>query len=206
MLILGIPLHANAACTDPDRPDGTLVYNVDHGVLQRCVGSVWRAEHPFAENSGLIPSGCPNIGDQCSGGSFDGLYYIGNVGGNDIYAAENDEPTTLAWGGAGSDADADSDTDGLTNTDWLVDTSPNSHPAAEACHDRGPEWYLPAEDELALFWNGGTPVAGVLAEGTWYWSSTEFDNSEAKVWRFNTGTSWNRPKGFTTAVRCVRRY
>ena len=46
------------------------------------------------------------------------------------------------------------------------------HLAAQYCADLTADghsdWYLPAKDELNLFWNGGTPVAAI--SGT-YWSS-----------------------------------
>lgn len=209
ILLLGAALFASAPasadCDEPVAPAGRTIYNVDFKTFQYCDGTDWIAMHGAPESTG--PSGCDNIGDQCSGGEYDGLYYIGSVGGNDVYAASSDESGTYAWGGYGENDNADSTTDGLTNTDNLVGDG-HGHPAAQACRDRGAEWYLPAEDELNLMWvmvdtHGVT--AGLNTGGAYYWSSTEYDTFNAWVQVFINGYQYNDSKNVAYRVRCVRR-
>ncbi|MCG8322101.1 MAG: DUF1566 domain-containing protein, partial [Cytophagales bacterium] len=67
--------------------------------------------------------------------------------------------------------------------------------------------YLPAQDELNLFWNGGAPVAGVLTgAGNWYWSSTEYTTGLAWSQRFSDGFQASSTKDNSHPVRCVRRW
>lgn len=163
---------------------------------------------------------CPGTvgpGDQgCA--MADGSIYIGQLSGTDIYA------TSIAYESSGSWNDGTtnyattgfaSPTDGTGNTAGLVAATGNSdypYQAAAYCdaltaHSHS-DWYLPAKDELDLFWNSGTPVASVDTSGNWYWSSTEVDLDDAWLQRFNDGTQSNVVgvvKSSSEPVRCVRR-
>lgn len=163
------------------------------------------------------PTGCLTIGDLCS----DGSYYIGQVGGNDTYATAAASETTLPWNngngtGLVNTGVASSTTAGETNTANLitVDSDSNTggtqpHQAAQYCSDLvvhgNDSWYLPAQNELNLFWNGGTPVAGVLTNGTYYWSSTEANVSNVEIQRFDDGFQPTGNKPSPRALRCVSR-
>jgi hypothetical protein len=160
------------------------------------------------------PTGCPSIGDQCS----DNSYYIGDISGNKIYAASADESGTIRWDNpscsrCGDGSVAMSTTDGEANvTNMKAFNNPGTldgFDAARACDQKTAhghsDWYLPAQDELNLFYNGGSPVAGIDASGTWYWSSTEYNSFYAWGQRFNGDSQNFGSKFLTRAVRCVRR-
>ncbi|MCT8970783.1 DUF1566 domain-containing protein [Microbaculum marinisediminis] len=160
-----------------------------------------------------VPSGCPTVGNVCS----DGSYYIGDIGAGHIYviSAANEANKTWNDGASGiTDTNANSTTDGQANTALIVAATGNGdypYEAALFCDGLGAhghnDWYMPAQDELNLLWNGGTPVAGVLTDGTNYWSSTEnTGTNNAYRQRFSDGvqgTSNKRDNAFPT--RCVRR-
>ena len=158
------------------------------------------------------PANCPTIGDQCD----DDSYYIGDIGAGDIYATDSThQSSTENWNNGTTNwttTGVTSATDGQANTAALVALSDAGAPyeAAEYCdglsahgHD---DWYLPAPDELFLFWNGGSPLAGVSTGGEGYWSSAESDSSSAEVRRFDDGLSDGYDKNFTafTRTRCIR--
>lgn len=194
-------------CTNPTATAGTMIYNNDDKVFQGCTKRGWYAFHE------TDPSSCTDIGDLCA----DGSYYIGQVGGNDIFAtASASEGSNRTWNNGTTNwttTGFTSTTDGPGNTAGLVALSDAGAPydAAEYCdgltsvHGHS-DWYLPAKDELNLFWNGGTPVAGVNTSGSYYWSSTESSNNFlAWIQRFSDGAQANDGKNNGRLVRCVRR-
>ena len=195
------------ACVDPAKPEGVMLYNIDYKVMQYCDGANWVAIGK------VFPTGCPTIGDLCS----DGTFYIGQVGGHDIYATAGASESNQTWNNGTSNwtvTGFTSTTDGPGNTAGLVALADAGAPydAAEYCdglsaHGHS-DWYLPARDELDLFWNGGSPVAGVLTGGSnWYWSSTESIDSSAWVQRFSDGSqNIDGGKTLNRDVRCIRRW
>ena len=192
------------ACIDPALPEGTLIYNIGFSVMQYCDGANWVAIGK------IFPTGCPNIGDLCS----DGTFYIGLVGGDDIYAAAASEVSrtwnngTTNWTTTGFT----STTDGPGNTAGLAALADAGAPynAASYCDELSAhghsDWYLPARDELDLFWNGGAPVAGVDTGSSWYWSSTEYATGQARAQRFSDGFQTSSTKNTLLLIRCVRRW
>ena len=199
------------ACIDPARPEGTLFYNSDFKVMQYCDGAGWieiGEAAPAVPPAG--PAGCPTMGDLCS----DGSYYIGQLGGNDIYATAAASETSQSWNNGTTNwtvTGFTSTTDGLSNTAGLTALADAGAPYNAAAHCDGlaahghSDWYLPAQDELNLFWNGGAPVAGVLTDGSWYWSSTESGTLHARIQRFSLGHQNGSLKDSVRPVRCVRR-
>ena len=199
------------ACIDPARPEGTLFYNSDFKVMQYCDGAGWieiGEATPAVPPAG--PAGCPTIGDLCS----DGSYYIGQLGGNDIYATAAASETSQSWNNGTTNwtvTGFTSTTDGLSNTAGLTALADAGAPYNAAAHCDGlaahghSDWYLPAQDELDLFWNGGAPVAGVLTDGSWYWSSTESGTLHARIQRFSLGHQNGSLKDSMRPIRCVRR-
>lgn len=192
--------------TAGSKPTGYVFHNADYDVIQACQSDgTWVALGPINCPAGNgCPAGCPNIGDLCS----DGSYYIGQISSMKIYAASADESGTLAWADNDANHQADSITDGLTNTNWLVDSSPDSHPAAQACRNKGAGWYLPANDELNLMWvmvNTYGVTAGLDTSGSWYWSSTESTSGTARPQRFSDGSQPSYGKDVNFLVRCVKR-
>lgn len=212
--------------------EGAIVYNYDHKVVQFCDGDNWVAMMGQAlpdcpEDDTLVmgasgwqcssgsgggaPTGCLTIGDQCD----DDSYYIGENGTRKVYATTSTYEVSRTWNnGSGNwtTTGVTSTTDGAGNTDDLVNLSDGGAPyeAADYCdglaaHGHN-DWYLPAKDELNLFWNGGSPVAGVLTGSSdWYWSSTENNYDDAWHQQFSDGTQYyGNGKHDTRLVRCVR--
>jgi hypothetical protein len=188
--------HANCASISQVR-------NCDDGNLD---GSV---SYEYA-NCGL--PGCPNVGDQCD----DDSYYIGENGSEKIYATTSTYQVSRTWNNGTYNppwtvTGVTRTTDGAGNTDDLVNMSDAGAPyeAADYCdgltaHGHS-DWYLPAKDELYLFWNEGSPVAGVVTgQSNWYWSSTEGANDLAWIQRFGDGVQTSYGKHTTQLVRCVR--
>jgi len=82
------------------------------------------------------------------------------------------------------------------------------------------DWYLPAIDELNLLWQNrfnvnktlsgnssyGTIIGATLILYNFYWSSTEFDNSIAWRFLFNSGGSAGNFKSNQHYVRAVRKF
>jgi hypothetical protein len=189
--------HANCASIRQVR-------NCDDGDLD---GSASYEYANCAAPSGL--PGCPNVGDQCD----DDSYYIGENGAAKIYATTSTYQVSRTWNNGTTNwtvTGVTSMTDGAGNTDDLVNLSDAGAPyeAANYCdgltaHGHS-DWYLPAKDELDLFWNEGSPVAGINTSGSWYWSSTENSNNLAWFQRFSDGYGYGNGKSTNRLVRCVR--
>lgn len=210
-LLLLAPRQADADCTSPAKTAGEIIFNTDNSVLQYCNGADWVAIGKPVAPEPCDPVSSPSPGQVCD----DGSYYIGQVGGNDIYATASASQSTQTWDNGTSswtDTPADSTTDGPGNTAGLVALSDAGAPyaAAEYCdgltnvHGHS-DWYLPAKSELNLFYNGGSPVAGVNTSGSWYWSSTESGSVSAWFHRFSDGGQGADARGNSYLVRCVRR-
>jgi hypothetical protein len=197
-----------SSCGSETRPVGRMIYNQDFDLIQVCrADGTWAALSTPGCPDGDGCVDCPNVGDQCD----DDSYYIGENGTEKIYATTSTYQVSRKWANGFSTTGVTSTTDGAGNTDDLVNLSDAGAPyeAAEYCdgltaHGHS-DWYLPAKDELDLFWNKGSPVAGVLTGGSnWYWSSTEFNNLNARMQRFSDGTQVGISKSDNLLVRCVR--
>jgi hypothetical protein len=206
-----------SACGSETRPVGRMIYNQDFDLIQICrADGTWAAlSAPGCPDGdgcagGGGPTGCPNVGDQCD----DDSYYIGENGSEKIYATTATHEVSRTWNNGTSNwtvTGITSTMDGAGNTDDLVNLSDAGAPyeAADYCdgltaHGYS-DWYLPAKDELDLFWNEGSPVAGVLTgSGNWYWSSTEISYNIAWIQRFSDGNQTVTTKSNGRLVRCVR--
>ncbi len=114
-------------------------------------------------------------------------------------------------------------TDGKANTDKVMARADSAgYPAFVWCRDKGNDWYLPAIDELELLllkdsvrnavnktlesW-GATKLSNKDDELGWYWSSTEFADSESEfcAWYFIMfhGLTYYRNKLYGGYVRAV---
>ena len=201
--------------TSPDGQEGTILYNAAHNVMQYCNGRQW-----IAIGKGFLapPSGCPVIGNLCSDGTYyAGLTPDGNVPmymadiNSEITASWNDGNTNWSVTGFNSWSDGDGNTAGVAGADSdNVTVGVQTHDAAIHCNDLvahgHSDWYLPARDEQALIYNGGTPVGDIRTDGTSYWTSTEQDFNNSHHGRFSDGA---QNAGFTKdvvlSVRCVRK-
>lgn len=144
----------------------------------------------------------------------DGSVIAGQLGGNWIVFAPDDEPAQLKWGRYGIDqVTAKSAADGLSNTQALYNENADAQ-AAIATWEKslgGYQWYLPAKDELYLLWqnraqiSGGLAALGVAVDGTRYLSSTQFSTTDAWAQVFSDGSQLSRGKTQLTNVRACRR-
>ncbi len=144
------------------------------------------------------------VGTQCGGGTV----YM-NSGGIVSIAAPDDESGVLSWWSPGVTTATDF-YDGYLNTETLSGTVGS---AAWNCWNKvgsggTMDWYLPSKHEL-LDMNAFSGVIGIFsASGSRYWSSTEFDSTDAyDVW-FGGVNDWvyeNTPKSGNYPVRCIRK-
>ena len=85
------------------------------------------------------------------------------------------------------------------------------HAAARYCDklDFGgyTDWYLPNRAELNIFWDNVASIPGLDKTGTYYWSSTEYNQNYAWYQQFNFGgTQDSTLKSDSRLFRCVRRF
>jgi hypothetical protein len=68
------------------------------------------------------------------------------------------------------------------------------------------DWYLPAITELNVLYTNKASIRNFETSGSYYWSSTEYDNNDAWVERLSDGNqNGNSDKFYGYLVRCVRR-
>ena len=77
---------------------------------------------------------------------------------------------------------ASSESDGRDNTDKVMNRMDSKeYPAFTWCRAKGPDWYLPAKNELMTIYNNKSEINSTLElygdalTTGWYWSSTEYD-------------------------------
>ncbi|MEZ5529715.1 MAG: DUF1566 domain-containing protein [Porticoccaceae bacterium] len=215
------PAAGGAGCTTPAAPEGQILYNQDNHVLQYCDGDDW-IQAVGASMGGCTPDpACPNVGDVCSGDASGGgnpkfagciTYYDANsadVGVTKaIYVTQANQSTASQWKNATGtdDISTDSTEDGKINSANRGGVL-SDFPAFELCEnltDGGyTDWYLPARTELDLLWRNAATITGFTTSG--YWSSTEYDTSNAWYQLFSVGSQNGNNKTFNFGVRCVRR-
>lgn len=169
----------------------------------------WAAEHgPFhrivVRQTGFDPClASPEVGAVC----WDGGVFMGPFGGRELVMAPEDTSASIAYSPVTVDVpEAYDETDGLANTDELLAVSGGDYPAAFACRELGPSWFMPSLGELsALQLNKDlVPMEFVLASGD-YWSSTMSGASSAWSVDMAGGTvSSARPKSQMLNLRCIR--
>jgi hypothetical protein len=178
------------------------------------------------------PANCDNIGQQCDDGSY--YIGLSPEDGTKVYVTAAAHETSSRWDeeppcyrcGLG-DTGATSITDGRGNVEALrayggdnaTAGTLDGFGAAKYCdnltgihgHD---DWYLPAggangsSSEINLIWlmvQAEGAVGGLNTSGSWYWSSSEANSTNARVQRFSDGLQHTNGKQLTVLVRCVRR-
>ncbi len=185
-----------------DCAGNSLSRSCDNGALS---GS---ASYQYANCEALPVPACETgpVGTPCP----DGSKYAGSVGGVRFYAAANDESISPSWNNGTSnftETGATSTYDGKANTDILVGLSDAGAPytAAAGCRWKGEDWYLPSKDELNVMYTNRVAIGGFNTGGTYYWSSSEYDNYYAWVQGFSDGDQAGYYKVTNRLVRCVRR-
>lgn len=192
---------ADGSNTNPGAPsDGSCsIYHPNGGGVKDC----------GLASSPADPCLTGPIGTVCTN---DGAVYIGDVGGNRIYAAAADEAVGPAWKTSNTaTAGTGSATDGLANTAAIVAAGAGLHPVGLACNAKSPPgtWYLPARNELQLVWTNRVAIdlaARGFNTGTLYWSSTDNPATQAWTLYLTNGNNMGIVKVTPSlSVRCVRR-
>ncbi|MCB9990481.1 MAG: DUF1566 domain-containing protein [Rhodospirillales bacterium] len=195
------------ACSNPTGAEGSLTFNTTFGVMQYCNGTAWVS----VGKAGVDPcAGSPVPGTACA----DGTVYAGNLSGTDLFVPPADQSAGTTWNNGTFNwtvTGATSNTDGAANTttlDGLADAG-SPHQAAKLCAGLSAhghtDWYLPAKDELNVLYINRAAIGGFETSGSYYWSSTEYDNFYAWRQRFSDGIQDSNTKNGTFAVRCARR-
>lgn len=220
---------AKAACSSPSGSGGEILYNSDSNVPQYCDGTDWVA---MTGGNPQTPTGCPNIGDECS----DGTVYAGLSpdGLARMYTTHCD--AGMSWNGtscSGSrlrvswdDGDANrnvavsaaqNNITGYANTQIIVTTDMDSalpgfqlSPAVSYCHSMTAgghgDWYMPAVNELLVLYNNNAAIGNFNTSTWWYWSSTDNGVFNAMMVFFNDGSVSGLPKSSHGRYqRCVRK-
>lgn len=209
------------------RPAGTVIFNSDYQTHQICtLGGNWQAVGLVGDPCDKVPP--PRIGIGCA----DGTIYAGQSPDGDVpmFTTPNDAPGTYTWNNGTvtpiDTAMADCTTappgnvascwTGSANTAFLVGLTDGAHPyeAALYCHELvahgHTDWYLPAQDELAVLYNNRAAIGNFTETGPWpsgfYWSSSEQWTYPARVIDFSNGTFHNYDKNDgPMSIRCVRK-
>lgn len=207
---------------------GSLRWNSSTSCMEYCDGTNdWTCSDNLTvnvsvTNVGCTPdSTCPNVGDVCSGDGTGGgnpkfagcmCYYDANSADagtcKALYAAQADQSTSSMWKieiGT-DDITTDSMEDGIINDGQVADST--DFPAFKLCKDLSDggytDWYLPARRELDLLWLNKDAITGFASN--YYWSSSEFNTSNAWYQLFGTYGYFNsNNKNTSRYVRCVRR-
>ena len=156
------------------------------------------------------------IGDSYQGGI---IFWLDATGQHGLIAATADQNTGIQWfngtyrytGTAGDGLYA-----GAMNTAMIVATQMADNQsgsfAAKVCADYSVtvggvtygDWYLPSKYELNLLYLQKIAVGGFAS--AYYWSSTEYDGSNAWEQYFGSGFQYGHSKYGTDYVRAVRAF
>jgi hypothetical protein len=145
-------------------------------------------------------------------------FYLGLAGDGTsyMYVAPKSTEAQKAWGSYGTAIIIASTTNGLENTNTLYSYGQAAHPAAYYCKNLTTggynTWYLPAKNELNTCNSNKSAVPFATANsfvGNDYWSSTEFNGSNAWfAWAqnmLNGSQSYGNKGNGNVYVRAVRR-
>lgn len=149
------------------------------------------------------------LSDLAVGQSCGNVVFAGTSSGNRIYTTATDQGNSTWNSGASPTTRVGviSLTNGQANTDAMIAQNDSGSPydAAVACRTLGPDWYLPARDELANTLYANRNVIGNFTTNR-YWSSSEQTGSNNfNVWTidFSNGSPNIRNKNTFNRVRCV---
>jgi hypothetical protein len=162
------------------------------------------------DGSCLMP---PTTVGQKFGGGY--VFYIDGTGKHGLVAAETDQHTGIQWWNGSyvfTNTPDSSIGAGENNTTVIMGRLGAGDYAASLCGNLNyggyDDWFLPSKAELNLLYqNLYTKNIGGLLTNTYYWTSTEYDASNAYVGRFATGAFFNvYDKQSHYRVRAVRSF
>ena len=118
--------------------------------------------------------------------------------------------TTELWQSTASATNATRSWDGAYNMNLMT----NSPAKDWITSSFSINWYLPSIDELSILYKNRFHVNKALNDANetllsniaWYWSSTEFDATNAFLFSFHNGSQAHGPKTNTYSVRAVKAF
>ena len=177
--------------------------------------SDWSDPNEFSVVELSFDFGAASFGDVACGGIYMGQIEAAGQCYALIVAPNATGCAQCQWKTANTaTAGTDSLVDGFANTYGPLDNA--DHPAGNWCATRTingfSDWYLPAIDELEIFYNNGATGSNesVIGSGeafasSLYWSSTERSASDACCFYFSYGFSGRNIKTLSAGLRAVRR-
>ena len=151
------------------------------------------------------------IGDAYQGGKIAYIFSSGDGQTHGLIAAVADVSSTAQWGCYGSivsGADGEAIGTGNQNTIDINMAGCSSGSAASLCANLVEggysDWYLPSLEELKIMFLNKSAIGGFAAAD--YWSSSEYNASNAYYVGFNYGGYDGRYKYYTYRVRAVRSF
>ena len=160
---------------------------------------------------------CPIVGDSAFGGKIAYIFVSGEPGYisgecHGIVATSSDQSIGVRWHSSDSGITGATGTaigTGNTNTAAILALYGTETNAAKVCSDLVigiySDWFLPSTNELNKLYINRALIGGFKTSPPdyIYWTSTEFDNANAMVWRFD-GFGGHTLKSSVCRVRAIR--
>lgn len=162
------------------------------------------------------------LGEAFGGGVIFHLWKDNQGIEHGLVVATTNQSNTEVWSNIGNvviGTSAQSTWDGLSNSNAITAQSGHTNSASNLCLNLvsggQTDWYLPSIDELSLLWHNRfnvnktlstIPGAETLPISAYYWSSTEFNLTNAWRFYFHDGGATNTIKTGTQRVRAIRAF
>ena len=151
------------------------------------------------------------IGQDTLGGIVFYIYFDQNGDQHGLIVNKNE--SSAQWQTNGTTTNANRSWDGVFNTSLMTGSPASTY--VNALTDGGfTDWYLPSVDEISLLWHNRFHVNKTLSTFNFtllsfsdYWTSTEFDDSNAMIFSFlKGGMPLLNNKTSNLSVRAIRSF